>query len=90
MFTKPRYDNSFDYYDEMRLHMEKLMSASLIEFDIPMRIAIPLDNAGIRRLGDLVRKSRTDLMSINRIGEKAVDELERILKRFDLYLGMKV
>lgn len=81
-------DESFDKYDEMRLHMEQLLSASIIEFDMPMRIAIPLDNAGIRRLRDLVCLTREDLLKINRIGEKAASEIESILHRFGLGLKM--
>ena len=81
-------DNSFDKYDEMRLHMAQLLSASIIEFDIPMRIAIPLDNAGIRRLKDLVCLTREELLKINRIGEKAASEIESILHRFGL--GLKI
>ena len=82
-------DNSFDKYDEMRLHMAQLLSASIIEFDMPMRIAIPLDNAGIRRLRDLVCLTREELLKINRIGEKAVSEIESILHRFGLCLKMQ-
>ncbi len=88
MYVTPSTDNSFDKYDEPRLHMEQLMSSSIIDFDIPMRIAIPLDDAGIRRLKDLVSLTRPELMKINRIGERAVSEIENILSRFDLYLGM--
>ncbi|WP_354668875.1 DNA-directed RNA polymerase subunit alpha C-terminal domain-containing protein, partial [uncultured Muribaculum sp.] len=44
--------------------MAKLFSASIIDFDIPMRIAIPLDNAGIRRIGDLVKLTRKDLLKV--------------------------
>lgn len=36
MYATPEYDNSFDKYDEMRLHMRKLLSASIIEFDVPL------------------------------------------------------
>lgn len=79
---------TFDKYDEMRLHMAKLFSASIIDFDIPMRIAIPLDNAGIRRIGDLVRLDRKGLLTVKRLGEKGADEVERILERFGLSLGM--
>ena len=71
----------------MRLHMEQLLSSSITEFDIPMRIAIPLDNAGIRRLKDLVRLTREDLLKINRLGVKAADEIENTLSRFGLSLG---
>lgn len=90
MYRSLLKSKEFEKYDEMRLHMEKLMSSSLIDFDIPMRIAIPLDNAGIRRLKDLVVLSREDLLAVNRVGVKAVDEIERILYQFDLSLNMKL
>ncbi len=90
MYAELTPDNSFDKYDEMRLHMEQLLSSSITNFDIPMRIAIPLDNVGIRRLKDLVQLTRDDLFKINRLGNKAVNEIERILDRFGLSLGMKV
>lgn len=87
MYTTITPDTSFDQYDEMRLHMEQLLSSSITVFDIPMRIAIPLDNAGIRRLKDLVRLTREDLLKINRLGVKAADEIENTLSRFGLSLG---
>ena len=90
MYSEPTQDNTFDKYTEMRLHMEQLLSASIIDLDIPMKIAIPLDGIGVRRLKDLVRLSRGDLLKVNRIGQKSVDDIERILARFDLYLGMEV
>ncbi len=90
MYAELTPDNSFDKYDEMRLHMEQLLSSSITDFDIPMRIAIPLDNVGIRRLKDLVQLTRDDLFKINRLGNKAVNEIERILDRFGLSLGMRV
>ncbi len=90
MYAELTPDNSFDKYDEMRLHMEQLLSSSITDLDIPMRIAIPLDNVGIRRLKDLVQLTRDDLFKINRLGNKAVNEIERILDRFGLSLGMRV
>lgn len=74
------YDiDSFDKYDEPRLHMEKLMKAHLIEFDISMRILCPLESAGIRTLGDLTRLSKKQLKKINRLGRLSVATLERFL-----------
>ena len=70
--------------------MEQLLSASITDIDIPMRLAIPLDDAGIRRLKDLVQLTRDDLLNINRIGVTAANEIERILDRFGLSLSMKV
>lgn len=90
MYADPTPDNSFDKYDEMRLHMEQLLSASITDFDIPMRIAIPLDGVGVRRVRDLVRMTRDDIFKVNRLGEKAANEIESILERFGLSLGMDV
>lgn len=90
MYNTPTLDTSFDKYDEMRLHMEQLLSSSITDFDIPMRIAIPLDGAGVRRLKDLVCLTRNDLLKVNRLGEKAANEVERILERFGLSLGMTI
>lgn len=90
MFTTPTPDASFDKYDEMRLHMEQLLSSSITEFDIPMRIAIPLDGVGVRRLKDLVRLHREDILKVKRLGDKAADEVEQILERFGLSLGMNI
>lgn len=90
MFTVPIPDTSFDKYDEMRLHMEQLLSSSITEFDIPMRIAIPLDGVGVRRVKDLVRLHREDILKVKRLGEKAADEFEQILERFGLSLGMNI
>ena len=90
MYSTSETDMTFDKYDEMRLHMAKLFSASIIDFDIPMRRAIPLDNAGIRRIGDLVRLTRKDLLKVRRLGSKGADEVEKILDGFGLSLGMAV
>ncbi|WP_290070797.1 DNA-directed RNA polymerase subunit alpha C-terminal domain-containing protein [Muribaculum intestinale] len=90
MYITSEPEDPFDKYDEMRLHMEQLLSASITDFDIPMRIAIPLDGAGVRRVRDLVRMTRDDIFKVNRLGEKAANEIESILDRFGLSLGMDV
>lgn len=82
--------HDFFYFDEKRKHWEKLLSASIIVLDLPMRIAYPLDDAKIRKIKDLVVKSRNDLLQINRLGVKAVDEIEHCLDRIGLSLGMDI
>lgn len=86
MYKYQSSDNSFDKYDEMRLHMNQLLSTSLLELDLPMRIAIPLDKAGIRHLRDIVCLTRDDLLQVDRIGLSAVTEIEHLLNRIDLSL----
>jgi len=79
-------DDSFDKYDEYQLHMNTLLSASLTDFDIPLRILLPLGDAGIRRLRDLVSMTRTQLLSVSRMGVVSVDFLEKFLASQNLSL----
>jgi DNA-directed RNA polymerase alpha subunit len=86
MITTPDTDNSFDKYDEPRLHMECLLKAHLVEFDFSLKLLLPLEEAGIRTLGDLVKHSRRSLQKIPQIGRTSIDHLEALLHRLGLTL----
>lgn len=75
---------NFDKYDEPRLHMEALLSAHLIEFDISLRILCPLEKVGIRTLGDLTSRRRSSLAKIKQLGVLAMETLDKLLERYDL------
>lgn len=77
----------FDKYDEPRLHMERLMKAHLIEFDISLRILIPLENAGIRTLGDLIKRKESDLQNIRMLGAVAIAFIEKFVSYHGLALA---
>lgn len=79
--------SALDYYDEPRLHMERLLRAPLIEFDISLRILLPLEAVGVRRLKDLIKYSHKRLLKVNRLGVHAVAELEALLASLDLSLA---
>lgn len=86
MFYKPPQSSAseFDKYDEPRLHMERLLKAKLVEFDISLRILIQLESAGIKTLGDLIKTNHKSLMQIPQIGENSVNVLHKLLDRLDL------
>lgn len=82
------YDiDNFDKYDEPRLHMEALMKAHLIEFDISLRILCPLEKAGIRTLGDLTSHSKKQLKKINQLGRLSIARLEKFLAYHGLHFA---
>ena len=87
MITTPTADNSLDKYDEPRLHMERLLQAKLVEFDLSLRLLIPLEDAGIRTLGDLVRQTRQGLRNLHQIGKTKVEYLESFLHSQGLSLS---
>ena len=86
MFTRPEEPENFDRYDEPRIHMERLMKAHLVDFPLSLRILIPLESAGIRRLGDLLKCTRTQLAAIPLIGANALDKIEKCLAEYNLFL----
>lgn len=66
--------------------MERLMKAHLTEFNISMRILIPLEGAGITRLGHLVNHTRASLRTIPQLGKVSVEKIEAFLSSLDLTL----
>ncbi len=87
MFATPITTSDFDKYDEPRLHMERLMKVRLVEFDLSLRILCPLERAGIKTLGDLVKHSRKSLRKINQLGKLSVETLEKFLDYHGLSLA---
>ncbi len=65
---------------------EDVMKTRVEDLELSTRTANALTAGSIRTLGGLVRKSEIDLMSIEGIGQKAVDEIRDALKRFGMTL----
>lgn len=89
MITLPPYEDEFDKYDEPRLHMERLMKVRLVEFDLSLRILIPLEKAGINTLGDLCKQSPSSLRKIRQLGKLSVDTLEALMDRLALSFAVE-
>ncbi|MBD5183388.1 MAG: hypothetical protein HDS97_00625 [Bacteroidales bacterium] len=87
MYVTPDNANEYDKWDEPRLHMERLMRVKLIEFDLSMRILLPLEAAGIKTLGDLCAQSKRSLLKINRINRVTVSKLQDLLCSLGLELS---
>lgn len=56
------------------------------EVDLSSRAANALTRAGIRTLGGLSRKSTADLLEVEGLGAKALDEIRELLAKYDLKL----
>jgi DNA-directed RNA polymerase subunit alpha len=65
---------------------EDIMKTRIESLELSTRTANALANAGIRTVGGLARKSVVDLLSVEGIGEKAVDELKQALSKFGVTL----
>ncbi len=78
-----------DIIGEIPQATEKPMDNDILKtrietLDLSMRTQNALEEANIRTLGGLVRKKREDVLELDGIGPKGLDEIVTILKNFNL------
>lgn len=62
----------------------ELLKTRIETLDLSTRTLNALENANIRTLGGLVRKKKDDILALDGIGPKGVDELDEILQKMNL------
>lgn len=58
----------------------------ITELSLPQRVEMALDNASIRTVGGLVRKREEDLLAIEGLGQKGLQDIKRALSNLGLTL----
>lgn len=66
--------------------MEDIHKTRIEDLNIATRTANALTAAGIRTLGGLVRKKRSDILEVEGIGEKALEEINEALSAYNVSL----
>ncbi len=66
--------------------MSEVLKTRIDTLDLPSRILNALTEAGIRTLGGLARKKKEDLLDIEGMGEKGIQEIKRVLSNHGLSL----
>src|SRR6476659_1729816 len=59
------------------------------DFELSVRSVNSLKNSAIRTLGDLVRKSESQILQVKNFGKKSLNEIADLLERENLNFGMK-
>ncbi len=62
------------------------LKTRITELNLPQRVEMALDNASIRTVGGLVRKREDDLLSIEGLGQKGLQDIKRALSNMGLTL----
>lgn len=66
--------------DEEDGELAEFLKTRIENLDLPTRTTNALERASIRTAGGLVKKSRSDLLVIDGLGRKGVDEIEEMLE----------
>jgi DNA-directed RNA polymerase subunit alpha len=70
--------------------LEALLTKRIDELDLSVRSVNSLKNANVLTLRDLVRKSEKDMLETKNFGKKSLEEVQEVLDKLGLSLGMKV
>ncbi len=66
-----------DHYEESR---ERIMDMTIEELDLSVRSYNCLKRAGINTVGELVRKTESEMMKVRNLGKKSLEEVEHKLR----------
>ncbi len=64
----------------------EILKTRITELNLPQRVELSLDNASIRTVGGLVRKREDDLLAIEGLGQKGLQDIKRALSNMGLTL----
>ncbi len=64
----------------------EILKTRITELSLPQRVEMALDNASIRTVGGLVRKREDDLLAIEGLGQKGLQDIKRSLSNMGLTL----
>lgn len=64
----------------------EILKTRITELSLPQRVEDALDNASIRTVGGLVRKREDDLLAIEGLGQKGLQDIKRSLSNLGLTL----
>ncbi len=78
---------------EIEEHSEKFndnLLRAVSELELSVRSANCFCNTDIKRIGDLVQKTESELLKVKNFGRKSLKEIKEILSEMGLSLGMKL
>jgi DNA-directed RNA polymerase subunit alpha len=70
--------------------LDALLAKNIDELDLSVRSANSLKNANIHTLRDLVRRTERDMLETKNFGKKSLEEVQEVLEKLGLSLGMEV
>jgi DNA-directed RNA polymerase subunit alpha len=89
-FDVEPFEEQAEEVDEDRLKLVELLNHSVEELELSVRSSNCLRDAGIRTLGDLVRRTEAEMLKYRNFGRKSLQELVDILSDLGLHFDMDV
>ncbi len=87
-FDEPEVEEHKDESEELPFNKNLLKKVD--ELELSVRSANCLKNDNIVYIGDLVKKSESDMLRTPNFGRKSLNEIKEVLATMGLHLGMQV
>lgn len=81
-------DEEIEEVDEKKEELQQLLARPVSELELSVRSSNCLRNANIRTIGELVRKTESEMLKYRNFGRKSLTEIQEILKKMGLSFGM--
>jgi len=76
--------------DDERRRLRDLLKRGVNELELSVRAVNCLEQADIKTIGDLVRKTDAEMLKYRNFGRKSLNEIKEVLASMNLWLGMDV
>ena len=85
--TLPATESNRTFREDKQQPLDaEMLKTRITELKLPQRVEDALDNASIRTVGGLVRKREDDLLAIEGLGQKGLQDIKRSLSNLGLTL----
>ncbi len=85
-----RYEEREREINALPENRRKLLSVKLADIDFSIRLLNACQLSKINTVGDIVKLTKREFMSLRNVGRKSVDELDEFIHTKDLHWGMKI
>ena len=83
-------EEEIEEIDDDWIRVHELLKRGVEELELSVRSSNCLRNANIKSIGDLVRKTESDMLKFRNFGRKSLKEISDILTSMGLHFGMDV
>jgi DNA-directed RNA polymerase subunit alpha len=89
-FDEEPMEEEEEEIDEEAERLRDLLNRSVEELELSVRSSNCLRRANIKTLGDLVRRTESEMLKYRNFGKQSLKEINEILGGMGLYLGMEI
>jgi len=86
---EPQFEEEEEFDQEFE-KMRRLLKMSVNELELSVRSNNCLAAARIETIGEMVKKSETEMLKYRNFGKRSLDEINKVLAQYNLQLGMDV